>query len=293
MDIKIDQAYLILEIPKEYRNNLKYIRTQYYRLSLIHHPDKNSSPEATKKFQEISEAYHCIESINKNQNYSNNNTYNNILESFVSNFLTTNMYKIVLAIVNHDNIYSTLFSNISKENSSEIYQFMCKNQEVFNISTEKMDIIKTIIQDKFKNDDIITVTPTIDDMYNNKIYKMVINDKTYAVPLWHSELYFDKDDGHNIIVFCSPLLSDNVRIDEHNNVYVKYSIPFSMDYLLPDSSINVQVGLQYNIDIPCNTIMLQRQQIILLKHKGISKVVEKDIYSTDPRGNMYIELIFT
>ena len=50
--------YDILELEKG--ADLSEIKRAYRRLSLLYHPDKNKTPEATEKFQQISEAYHVL-----------------------------------------------------------------------------------------------------------------------------------------------------------------------------------------------------------------------------------------
>ena len=51
--------YEILEIPET--ANPEDIKKSYRRLSMMYHPDKNkNNPDATSKFQQISEAYETL-----------------------------------------------------------------------------------------------------------------------------------------------------------------------------------------------------------------------------------------
>jgi len=63
-----DNFYEILEIPET--SSIDEIKKSYRRLSMIYHPDKNkNNPEATSKFQKISEAYETLGDIDKKREY--------------------------------------------------------------------------------------------------------------------------------------------------------------------------------------------------------------------------------
>ena len=61
--------YKILEI--EQGATQEEIKSAYRKLCLKYHPDKNKSPEATQKFQEIAQAYEILSDPQKRQQYDN------------------------------------------------------------------------------------------------------------------------------------------------------------------------------------------------------------------------------
>lgn len=63
-----DNFYEILEIPET--ASIDEIKKSYRRLSMMYHPDKNTnSPDATAKFQKISEAYETLGDVDKKKEY--------------------------------------------------------------------------------------------------------------------------------------------------------------------------------------------------------------------------------
>lgn len=72
--------YETLEIDKEASD--ADIKKAYRSMSLKWHPDRNASPEAHSKFQEINEAYETLSDTGKRQQYNNelNGVHNNVFE---------------------------------------------------------------------------------------------------------------------------------------------------------------------------------------------------------------------
>ena len=74
--------YEILEIPET--ANLDEIKKSYRRLSMMYHPDKNkNNPDATAKFQQISEAYETLGDKDKKNEYdmTRNNPFIKMMNS--------------------------------------------------------------------------------------------------------------------------------------------------------------------------------------------------------------------
>lgn len=63
-----DNYYEVLEIPET--ASIDEIKKSYRKLSMIYHPDKNkNNPDATAKFQKISEAYETLGDVDKKKEY--------------------------------------------------------------------------------------------------------------------------------------------------------------------------------------------------------------------------------
>lgn len=63
-----DNLYEILEVPET--SSIDEIKKSYRKLSMMYHPDKNkNNPDATAKFQKISEAYETLGDAEKKKEY--------------------------------------------------------------------------------------------------------------------------------------------------------------------------------------------------------------------------------
>jgi DnaJ-class molecular chaperone len=75
-----ENFYEILEIPEN--STVDEIKKSYRRLSMMYHPDKNkNNPDATSKFQKISEAYETLGDPDRKKNYDamRNNPFINMM----------------------------------------------------------------------------------------------------------------------------------------------------------------------------------------------------------------------
>ena len=73
----------------------------------------------------------------------------------------------------------------------DIYSFLSKHRNILHISQEILDEIRNIIHKKCNDVVIYKLNPSIDDLFENNIYKLYVDSELYLVPLWHNELYFD------------------------------------------------------------------------------------------------------
>lgn len=290
--------------------NKNTLKKKYHKLALENHPDKNGNTiESNEKFKKIQEAYETIkreinflnnssEEYNKheydNTEY-NNKDYSNILYLFISGIIKSK-YVETFSIIIKDiitgckKISLKLFENMDKEMSIEIYCFLSKYRNVFHISEEIIQEIKLILLEKYKADQVFILNPSIDDLFENNIYKLYDNDNLYLVPLWHNECYFDGVNGNSeIIVKCVPTLPDNIEIDEDNNILVYLEVDFSFS-LFEENEIPVFLGKNI-FKIPIRELLFQREQIYTFKKKGISKIKE-EISDIETKSDIIIKIKF-
>jgi hypothetical protein len=301
------------------------IKKQYYKLALKYHPDKNgNSIEANEKFKNINESYlffmneYIHDSDNEETKDLNTNFdfvsllsskdsifYLNLLTTFISSIIKGDINNYIVSIIKNIVISAnnTLTKNIltdlntlDKYQLIEIYTLLCKYKDVFHIKEDTLDFVSLLIKDKYKNDEIIMLTPSISDLLNDRLYKLNINNHIYVVPLWHNEVYFDTIDSSlngEIIVLCKPILSDGITIDENNNLYCKLYINIEKELtnLLNNSPfVSLYIG-DKEYSIPLNKLYIVSEQIYKIKNKGILLVNEENMYDDNIRGDIIVKVL--
>ena len=300
MDVR--KALRILDFDCDITNiTSEQLKKRYYKLALKNHPDKNGN---THNFQEINEAYNFLNNniLNINDEPSqNDNTYTYILQLFVNGILRGKYNDIILKIINEiingcKHISLKVFEDLDKQTSIDVYSFISKYKNIFHINQETLDIVRNIVLEKCKEDQLFILNPSIDDLFENNFYKLYVNNLLYLVPLWHNELYFDAETSE-IIVKCIPDLPENVMIDEDNNLIVNLYIPFSIS-LLDEIYIIFNLGKQV-FNIPIGDLKFKIIQTYILKDKGITKIKENDnisdtdIYDVSNKSDIIIKINFT
>ena len=76
-----------------------------------------------------------------------------------------------------------LFEKLSKEKSLEVYEFLSTHRDILNLEDEMLANMLEIIKTKTQHDNIIILNPDINDLLNDKIYKLEVNESTFYVPL--------------------------------------------------------------------------------------------------------------
>ena len=303
----------------------EYIKKKYHKLALKWHPDKNKKIYAKEKFLKISEAYdyllnelHIINSNNltKDQDQDKDilNTfvslesknYIDILSNFVSslfsetkketyNDLFLNIIKEIS--LGYDVITLTYlrkkFEELDKQKAIELYQLLYKYKNILYISNEILELVSLIIKEKYKNDRIFILKPSLKDIIEHNIYKLYVDKELYLVPLWHNELYFDSPNGSDIIVLCQPKLPSNINIDENNNIYYEIFIQIESELsnlIKNDKFVSIELGDKW-FSIPLNKLHLKEEQLYIFKGQGISQILENNIYNVNIKSDIIIKII--
>ena len=328
MDIQI--ACNLLDIDDLIRGNYTnltydYVKRKYHKMALKWHPDKNgNTAEATQRFQKINEAYTYLiteleltndndnefvsSSFNQNQDTDKKDgqMYTSLLSVFLSGILkvdtksmTDLLVKIVKDIVlNGSKVISTkIIDDLDKEKSLELYNFLNKYKHILYISPETLDFVSSLLKEKYKNDRVYILNPSIDDLLDNNIYKLYVDEQLYLAPLWHNELYFEDLNKNDIIVLCVPELPEDISIDENNNIHCNLLVAFEKEMIINEQinhgDLNVQIG-RHVFKIPIDKLYMKKEQKYFIKGQGISHIFENDIYnqSNHGKGDIIVSITF-
>ena len=290
-------AKAILGIDYDECITMDSLKKVFRKMALQHHPDKNgNSPDSTEKFKLIREAYECLQrEIEEGQSSPKSvesTDYMNILQVFIESIMKSHpdSANIIKEIVIHGckKISMRLFENLDKDRSISIYSFLSMYKHILHIDQDTLDSVKKIIMEKYKHDQVYFLNPRLEDLLENNIYKLMIDSKQYLVPLWHNEVYFDNHEtGHDIIVKCIPDLAENMFIDENNALHVEIKVPFTIS-LLDNQTIPFTLGKEtYYL-----TVKFKKIQTCYLPNCGVSEINENNMYQVDPKGGIYVKIIF-
>ena len=302
-------ALEILEIDmsdKKYSDiNLEYLKKQYHKLALQNHPDKNgNTKESKEKFQAINEAYDYLKreiKFEDNEGKSTSTIYVDILQSFLSEIFAgkynDKFYEIVKKII-VKKIPNKLFKDLNKEMAFDIYNFLSKHKNILHINQELLDNLMEIVKKKYEDVmEYYKLNPSIDDLFENNVYKLYVNEQLFLVPLWHNELYFESSELNNfkeIIVSCEPELSKNIKIDDNNNLVVEIEFYLNdlPDLIKNDKQICFNIGKK-EFSIPVNKLYMKPNQFYRIKNEGLSKINENDIYDVSTKSDIIVNITLT
>ena len=300
---------------------MEEIKQNYRIKALQYHPDKNPSPDAASKFQEIHESYEYLMKyegfmdddneyleMDDTPDLSGNlfyrlfmkNNYNNILFSFLQILLkdteTTNLFHaIITRIMNlcQDSAIETM-NNLNLETLKKLHMILQTYKVVLHLRDEFLENIESIIQEKENlngemetiQKEYIILNPILDDLFENNLYKLTVNGFTYAIPLWHGELIYDNS-GCDIHVSCFPILPENIELDENNNLFV--DVTYNISDIWEKEVLDIHVGKRL-YPITVGEIKLKKEQTFLFINQGISRINTNDVYDISKQSNVYINL---
>ena len=269
----------------------KELRKSYLVASLKYHPDKNKSEEATFIFQNIGDAYYFLNNGTSQKDHiykTSYDSYSDIMEHFIS--LMTTQYKNITQKDDFDdliynfknkctNLSLKMIEKLNKENIIRLYEYIYLYGDLLNINEDMLDKIRIIIQEKMRNDSVVILNPNIKNLLENDIYKLEYENYIVYVPLWIRESVFDLSNGNiyecdgcgknsntYITIKCIPDLSDNISIDDANNIHVKVYAEIN-NILVNNISINLGEKV---FEIPSDKLLIKKYQTYTIKNKGIA-----------------------
>lgn len=326
MDLTQALKHLEIDITNINVSNIltpEYIKKRYHKMALLYHPDKNGD---TLKFQQINEAFtFLMEEINDTNLDTNSNTsfssfspypnfetefkpenkYVNLLYSFIEGILKNESSSSVIIKVIKEIVFTTksefslftIFENIEKDTSLEIYNFIFKYKHVLHLDPDLVLRIESIVKNKYANDLIFSLNPTLKDILDNNIYKLYVDGQLYLVPLWHNELYFLQEERNlekEIIVLCKPDLPPNVSIDDDNNIHLDHILHLDEIKVLLNCNdcpcLDIQLGNKV-LKIPLEKLHIKKEQKYIFKREGIAQIIEDDMYNISCKSDIIVKII--
>ena len=322
--IKIKNAKQILGLTQNKKYTFTEIKKHYRIAALKNHPDKHfNSDESTAKFKEINEAYVLLagdfenkydeEEIKKGcsgcsqeeekegeEDYNSSRyKYGYIFSAFISSLMVglsntkiAELNVILTAIMDKCKTLTTaMFDNMDKSSILFIYDLIVKYYTILDISDERFDGIIKILKTKMKIDDVIVLNPTITDLFDgNNIQVIEHEQKTYYIPIWHTELYYNMNEERELIVKCIPKLPEYIYIDELNNIYIDVRTRVENLFNLSKPVFTIIMYENVSIDIPIRDIEFKTHQTITLHKRGIPMINTENVYDITERMDIIVNL---
>ena len=127
------------------------------------------------------------------------------------------------------------------------------------------------------------MNPTLEDLFSDMVFKLVVDSHTYFVPLWHHHLIFDGKEGE-LHVECFPIFADGIHIDEYNHIHVQ--VVRTWTEILSVDMIDIHIGGR-TFSIPRDKLVIKDYQVYIMRECGIPLIQMNDMYNVSRRGDIH------
>ena len=280
------------------------VKRQYRRQALLHHPDKNPSPGATERFQEIHLAYEFLSTEEDSSFFCF--SYQSLLFEYLASILSdrTHVLHVFFSIAERlttrcEQRALDVLERMDKKLFLALYTWLHKFRDVLFVSDEWIAKLEALKQKHQKDEDppqVMTLHPTLDDLYADNVYRLLrplASDASACiyVPLWHHELVYDDQTAGELVVRCVPSLPAHVEVDESNDVHVH--VQREKASMWDHDELTFQLCTKKAIRLPRDQVRMTELQTIRLRGEGIARPHPHLVFEVSKRSDILVHLRMT
>lgn len=283
------RACSLLELDNASKLTTDVIKRQFRIMALMFHPDKN--PTGHSKFQEIREAHdYLLNHIGEDS--KNIESYQTMFCNFL-HYISTNPQ--ISAFIDRikQPIEDSIVQSLENMNLNTLLQIDCiiqRYNDVLKIDQTYITKMSEILERRRANLLCYVIEPSFDDIINGNVFKLNHCDDVYFVPLWHSHMTFADKFNNVFHVICKMPKHDYASIDYDNNIHISVMAEASM--VLSTGKLIIKGVTENDIDVEPSRITLEREQKIVLKDKGGSKINIHEPLDASKKASIIIHFKF-
>jgi hypothetical protein len=141
-----------------------------------------------------------------------------------------------------------------------------------------------------QGDECIILSPFLEDLFENNLYRLTKDDQVYLIPLWHHELVYDHG-GADLYVQCVPILPEGITLDEQNNLHVH--VNFLIDEIWSKAEHVIRIsgsGSGRHVVLLRDQLRLTKYQTIAFNGRGISRINVSSVYDVSKKSDVYVHI---
>ena len=180
-----------------------------------------------------------------------------------------------------------MFEMFDRPTMLRMFSYALQLKDILGLTKEDISEMEFTLRMKEDDYEVYLLNPSLENLLQDHIYILKHDDKQLYIPLWHSELIYNIG-GQTIIVRCVPEISDNISIDENNNLHIKIIKKF--EEIKNEKGIDIsEFKLEIN-KIPIDELYIKEDQKYILKNKGVSEIDIDNIFNTSNRSDIIFHI---